>query len=345
MRYMKEIVTGVLAFLIVGGVITALVIEPCDRPVSVDIPVATHGQRLEPTLGQRGNTTGNVANGGFVVTDGEWIFYSIFDVVGEPNEYYGQIVRVRADRTGREVIWREKLDVAMFLAVVENWLYFSSSNGIFRMRIDGTQMENIDPTFAVRMDIVGEWIYFADIERNAYRISTNGSQREEVDIQAVRFFIIEDWLIYLDSTDLSINRVRRDGTEHIRLSDGLSSLFDVYDGWIYFSQASGGSVNIYKIRLDGTEHHQIIDEPGFFGNIYDGWIFYSHYHSDGRIYRSSLDGAVRKRISEYPGHHINIVDGWIYYSAANVWRADPSMFATVPMYRMRLDGSGNERVN
>jgi hypothetical protein len=72
-------------------------------------------------------------------------------------------------------------------------------------------------------------------------------------------------------------------------------------------------------------------------SVAEGWIFFANRDSDTIIYRIRTDGTEFSRLNQNPTRgNIIVYDGWVYYRNHSL--VDASLF------RIRIDGSGHERV-
>lgn len=88
---------------------------------------------------KRGNTSSNLENGGFAVSDGKWIYYVIHKY-GVPSVDY--IYKEKLDGTQRKLLYSIKLWMIGDLQIVNNKLYFTlegiNETDVYKMNTDGT---------------------------------------------------------------------------------------------------------------------------------------------------------------------------------------------------------------
>lgn len=285
---------------------------------------------------EHGNTSGNIANGGYVAQKDEWIYYR----------------------------------------------NSSDDDRLYKVKIDGSQKTKITDDRPRYINVVSDWLFYSnEADKNKlYRIKTDGTQRTKIDDDSVGNILVEGNTIYFSKsvgTDAfgGIYQMNVDGTSKIELADGIISCINVVDGWIYYSDFSGG--RIYKMKVDGTKVTQlndfrigqclVIDENIFCSNIYEdgalhkmsikgsddvnlnfpdnvnafniynGWIYYSNKSDDGKLYKLSLDGLNKIKMSDISCSNICIVDNWVYFKD----NSDKVFY----LNRIKLDGTGQEQVN
>ena len=135
-----------------------------------------------------------------------------------------------------------------------NWVYFAGSNGgIYRMRNDKSEIQRICDSWAVSLNVVGEWMYFVQ-----------------------------------SGTEGGIYKVKIDGTEKTKISNVISYKVYVEGEWVYYtSNYSGGK--LYRMKNDGSLVMQILNEDCCNYIIKDGYVYYTKA-SDRLVYKCNLDG-------------------------------------------------------
>jgi len=110
------------------------------------------------------------ARGGVSQIDGDWLYYNI-----EQHDRYGNLMsqglsRIRLDGTGEMVIITDR--VRDFI-VDGDWIYyanFSDNRALYRIRTDGTGNMKLDDTIVYgALNIVGDWIY---VQKTAMGMAT-----------------------------------------------------------------------------------------------------------------------------------------------------------------------------
>jgi hypothetical protein len=328
MHTRTKIITAVVALLIIGGVVAAFVF----------IPRREKSDREEIVYGM-GTTLGNMLNGSAVVETEDWIYFL--------NYVWHGPYRMRHDDTERHRV-REEWGAAFNFNLLGDWIYFwggypGDVASIIRMRIDGTQREQLSETpTGVKMIVVNEWIYYRTEEDfTLFRMQTDGSSHEMLSNETIGFFnVMDDYIFYSVRTeDGGFYRMRIDGSENTQLSDSVIGHFIIEGEWIYYKPglfSYYGEGQIYRMRLDGTENELIIEDNVRMFNILDNWIFYSNADDEWQLYRIGIDGTGRELFLDVPIGLINVTSEWIYYS-------------NVPMsprlHRIRPNGTENTSLN
>ena len=117
---------------------------------------------------ERGNTVGNIVNGGLAAKQGDWIYY-----VKDDNRC---IYKIRTDGSGRVKI---NDDNSWDVNVIGDWIYYVNDYDrcIYKIRTNGRGRVKVNDDESHSINVVGDWIYYIhyDDTRNIYKIRTDGS--------------------------------------------------------------------------------------------------------------------------------------------------------------------------
>lgn len=236
----------------------------------------------------------------------------------------------------------------------DTWVYYVNSfeGGLNRMKLDGTDRQEICADNPFNINISGGWIYYSNInDYKYYRIRPDGTKREALaEDDMVKFpqimgewiyFIRQGWNSESENNDYYKNiwKMRTDGSELTELCSDFCESFCVCEGKIYFS-IDGDKSNIdggvYKMDVSGENMNKISDARGSYINIDGDWIYFSNIKDDLCIYKMKTDGTELQKINDEHAEFVNVSDGWIYYSAAE---------SNLNLYRIKIDGTDKEKLN
>jgi serine/threonine protein kinase len=283
----------------------------------------------------RGNTAGNLANGGFIAIQDNWIYYS--------DKNSDALYKSRIDGSEKIKLSDDRVDE---INVVGDWVYYrnhSSSvwGSIYKIRTDGTMRTQINHEESDHITVVGDWIYYrnADDGFSLYKIKNDGTELTKLSEEEFHGLDIDgDWIYFASMEDgRKIYRIQTDGTGKTRISDNYAYGINVIDDWIYYTSDIWDQVNpsnIFKIRSDGTELIKINDDNSWSMNINEGWIYYSNGDDESSLYKIRTDGTGRTRLNNDKSTMIHVVGDYIYYDT--LWSTD--------RYRIRTDGSDRQLV-
>lgn len=226
---------------------------------------------------------GNIMNGQYYFDDGTNQYYSSFDTNTAAHIYKA----AKGSSTSTPIF----NGFGWSLVVNSNWLYFSGNEGtkidgtynLFRMKTDGTGLENINNGYCYGMNIYKQYLYFIrrpskdSNESNIYRSDLDGKNETVVTAGTIYYFIVfESKLYYLDSLG-DLYSAKDDGTGATKISTEPLSRFVIGNGKIIYQTTAGV---IGHMNIDGTKPVVVRSagaKPIAALNSYKGTIFYAEY--------------------------------------------------------------------
>lgn len=270
-----------------------------------------------------GNTSGNLANGGLAVGDGDWIYFTNY---GDFNALY----KIRTDGSGEEKIGG---DYAYYLNYYENWLYYcnaSENSYIYKIKPDGTQRTLVSESAARNLVIVDGWMYFVNIaylenedaSMTIYKDKTDGSQLTQLLGSTVNGFAVAGNMIYyIDATTQNIYKMETDGSTNTKLSDGTAVMISVLDDHIYYVDPRDEMNTLWSMKLDGTGTTKLSDDKVAGFNVSDGWIYYSNTSEEmGRFEfkKMKIDGSEVSVVNDDSPILINVTGTTLVYLSLDI---------------------------
>jgi len=286
------------------------------------------------SVGEMGNSTGNIINCGYSVEKDGYIYYV------SPNQdmYTTQISRVKAGTKESEVIYTGNYDIRG-LNIVGNKIYFINiaienttdedgvDNKIYKMNLDGSNLELInDNDFAYDyydLYIVKNHIYYVGTDQNVYQMDLNGGNRQLVAETGTGYLAMNDqYIIYNkgkeDESDyVTYIRSLKQGEERaITGSKILSPILE--QNFIYYVDENQ---HLARTPIMGGDTEKITDYTVYNMNIHNGFIYYLNYKDEASedytvaVYKLSLDGGEPQLIKELSNYSsfLNVVDDYVYY--------------------------------
>ncbi|MDR0220652.1 MAG: DUF5050 domain-containing protein [Lachnospiraceae bacterium] len=300
----------------------------------------------------RGNTIGNLTNGGLVTIQGERVYYCNSDRNG--------IYSMNIDGTD---IRQLSDDQAAFLNVVGGRLYYenydeSGSPCVMVMNIDGTDRRKLlDPPSRLRCVMDGR-IYYVQyvgdgpggLSRSVrYSMNLDGTDiRQLSDGQVVSGIAVADNRIYysilegiienedgIGSYDFDLYSMNLDGTDNRRLSNDNPSYINVAGDRVYY-HIIGQGYELISMDLDGTDRRILLSDNYITClNVTDDMIYFGNGRDNYSLYSMNLDGTDIRKLNDVDISNINVVGGRIYYLNGG----DDYL-----LYSMNLDGTDDRRV-
>jgi len=294
---------------------------PQSAPDSPDDPPPSPTSREQQV---RGNTTGNLANGGLAAVSNGRIYHcgtfeyeggALFsenldgsdlkklsddaavsiNVLGDHiyyaamnyhNEDFG-IISIRTDGTGRQKIYNDNV---FYLTVLDDQIYFTTNDGIFVIKTDGSDRRLLSGDVGSNINIVGDFIYYSSWEAGGiFKLTTDGNTRLKIQEDAVF---------------------------------GMN----VVDDTIFYSNTTG----LYSMSIDGANHKRLANDSSGCINVVDDLIYYSNYDDDYSLYSINTDGSNQRKLTDFPVQQINIVGKRIFVNTWPDW---------VGLFSMDIDGN------
>jgi len=314
--------------------------QTLDRTTVIEEVITTNAPASldkEPTT--YGNTSGNLANGGYATLSDDWIYYSIWN----DDELGGYLSKMHIDST--EQIHLSDV-FATHINIVGDWIYYISwnDNGLYRTRTDGSETIKIEDyiNYAGGLVVVEEWIYYVDFDLCKIRVDGTDKTVLLNDGTVRNIFVVDDWVYFNYQkwdgsfvTEKGCYRIRTDGTEKTKLNDDINTCIIISDDWIYYCNV-GDDYSLYRMHIDGAEKTKLSDNSIATFNVIENWVYYTD-NSDGYLYKMCIDDAEKILLATDNAEYIYIVGDWIYY-------VNYIEYGITPLYKMRMDGTERQEV-
>lgn len=308
-----------------------------EKPVlvkQVEVP------RSEKQDNQKGNLAGNIINEGFACFYDNWIYYA-----NELDE--GRIYKIHND--GIESM-RINENGAKYINVFNEIIYYISSeedDGIYSVNIDCREQKKIIDGYASNLIVYNNLLHFLLYDpitkkSNLHIADTSGCSLRCVVNDAILYGydVYHNLIFYINYDDgCSLYRICTDGSERIKLYDGMVNWLAVIDNWIYFTDNELDSIN--KMLLDGTAHAVLkeLDEreeaSPYELNITSDWVYYSALLENNKLYKMKADGSEITKMLDLPVGCINIVGDWLF---CKKWLSNITI-------KVRMDGTAASRLD
>jgi uncharacterized repeat protein (TIGR02543 family) len=313
-----------------------------------------------------GNTSGNLTNGGQVVSDGQYTYYR-----NSSDEY--KLYKSKPDGTSKSKI---SDSVCSSLNIVGEWIYYSVemvNPGIYKMKKDGSSKTTIVNYRTKGIAVVNDWIYY--LEGSApgaedyflYKIKTDGTSKTKINFGTGNYLtcptpqyivVIEDW-VYLPLANKierteDLYRVKTDGSTAKKVLNVNPRFFSIEDGWIYYADEAYSKIK--KIKVDGScekvlytipDSHYSLDSI----NVSNGYVYFNN-SADREpidklgIYRIKTDGSNLKQLLSGSARLLNIAHNWIYFRGVGSSSSTYSngvfkttIGGTSQILKLKIDGS------
>lgn len=276
----------------------------------------------------RGNSSGNIVNGGLVALQEGLIYF-------QNSADNHKIYKVQPDGDYETKVSDDR---GAYLNVLGQWLYYANgddNNRIYRVSTDGSRAAPVNDEAASCVNVVDRWVYYINEDDGSrpYKIRTDGKKQLRLsDDQAADLSVVDGWAYYTNRDDGGkIYKVRVNGSKRTQVNDEASGSPNVVGKSIYYVNEDDQS-KIYKIGIDGSGKTAIGDDAAACLNVANNWVYYSNKDDDAKAYRISTNGGEPTQISDEPSGYLNVAGDWLYY-------ADLKQDGKIVLARVRTDGS------
>lgn len=182
---------------------------------------------VEGITGTAGNNNANLANGGYVLEDEGFLFYSFPDSPG--------IYRTKTNNSSKSV---KISDIGEgFLQMVNNTYYFSHENKLYSCDVDGKNQKVIIE-YANKPQVLGSLIFYVD-ENGSVNKYTVQNKKASVVIDskksgAVKEYIVLYKRIYYISENGDIRRINFYGKDDEKFLSADASHLTYYDQYFFY---------------------------------------------------------------------------------------------------------------
>ncbi len=265
------------------------------------LPAACSPKSTDKTAGM-GNTNGNIANMGFSVTDGDWIYFL-------HQEGEGSLYKMKKNGTEESQIIAGP---AMFLNVVDGWIYYvdqKADSKVYRIRPDGTERTLVVDAAASYLISDGAMLYYisgkeADEkpERKIYRCKLDGTEPTLISATpAAQFNLVGEFIYYVGGEDRQVHRIKTDGTSDQVLGDAKPGGIIVQGDTIFYVNELEETRQLWSMKTDGTGAARLSEDQVTTFNVSGDWIWYAHPKDEMMSFefkKMKLDGSEPALVNE-----------------------------------------------
>lgn len=287
-----------------------------------------------------GNTAGNLNNGGlFCESDGKVYFANAYD----NNSLYS----MNADES--EMVKLNGNSVASINAGGDYLYYYMESGtngkglgfmgrtaGIYRSEKDGKHTTCLDRTFAVTMQLCGNYLYYQDYSNKAgtvlSKIKIDKSEKVEVADYVINPASCVNGQIYFNGTKddhrLYTLNTATDTITSIWTDDIWNPVY--LDGYVYYMDVQN-NYRLCRYNMPENVIEVLTNDRVDFFNIYSGYIYYQKSSkTEPALKRMYIDGSNSEVVADGVYENINITSQYVYFNQFG---------APVPVYKTSTFGS------
>jgi len=253
-----------------------------------------------------GNTLGNIINCGYAALKGEWIYYQ--------NLNDGcKLYKIKTDGTACIKVCDDKAAFINITGAWIYYTNIDDGKKIYKIRTDGIGRVKFNNDYCWRVIIEGDWIYYSGFYTAIiYKMKIDGTQMQKIGDEKGDFLNVANDFIYFIKNRNELCKIKTDGTGSRKISNGKFISIIAAGNFIYFINTDDAN-KLYKIQTDGKNICKICDDSGDSINIAGDWIYYTNKSDSGKLYKIKTDGTSRQKLNDVSSSNINIAGIWIYF--------------------------------
>ncbi|MDD2499104.1 MAG: DUF5050 domain-containing protein, partial [Desulfitobacteriaceae bacterium] len=230
----------------------------------------------------------------------------------------------------------------------DGWIYYLYKENLYKRKADWTEKTKVSENPVAIFCISGDWIYYQDKRDggNLFKMKTDGTGQMKIgDDQIGNFVVSDEWIFYnpmktaeVKQTGGGLFKIKTDGTGKVKLLDvdWDSGVLKVLGDWVYCDNHGA----LFRMKADETEPSLITEDTRNIEYVSGEWLYYCIRTDEGKglenikICRIRADGTEKSVTAELSGVYVSWFDhDWFYYTSGK------------GLSRMKLDGTGNEKLN
>lgn len=227
----------------------------------------------------------------------------------------------------------------------DDWIYYSNwmdnSQGICKIKEDGSGWTKISSDKARSLNVIGDWIYYENVSDSddyiynnktvqtgkLYKIKTDGTGRQLVCDDNNQYFlpavisVVDGWIYFPDRKDNErLYRIRINDNRVEKLNDNFSCNINVVGNYIYYGNMDDGD-KLYRLDINTKESTKMVDVDSRSINATENGMYYVDITNKQTISRLEYNNSSVKLASyAYP---INVNGNYIYYcSNSQLWKVN-----------------------
>ncbi len=275
-----------------------------------------------------GNTPGNYTNGAPLAFWQDEVFYSDSSDKGRLYKYSnGKNIKLSDDRVQN-------------LSVVGDYLYFvdiSKNSRIFKMKTDGSELEQIGDIPVSSLMIIAGKFYFINMETNELcTMELNGKNLKSLSDKKIMNMYNYGSNFYTDNPgDMETTlRISLDGKQEELYIYHSCYFVTGYDDMLYFKDNT--DANVWGASTSGDYYQNVHESMSGYINASGGYVYFVDVEDNGTIIKMDLLGTEKTKLVSDNAAWLSIDGDYIYYFNGNDGEK---------LYRIKNDGTERTRLN
>ena len=275
---------------------------------------------------------------------------------------------------------RGNLESGGYAAVQGEWIYYSTFDAFYKMKLDGSENKKIFNKAVNNINVVGDWIYYKiPFLNNVYCIKVKGGKEKTLLTNVCDFVVVKNKIFYTSSKNGYLYRVDTNlENETLLIEKDCRHVLDITTDAIYWgkedvlyvSDFNGKIIRSIKefypngfivdgnaiyesanIKISdaktGKEIKQLFKETGgaMDINISGDWIYFVYWEDKSRLYKIKKDGTQMTKLTDMSVMYFSVAGDWIFYTKKEIEDSEGILGSSSDRYKMRTDGSENQMIS
>lgn len=190
--------------------------------------------------------------------------------------------------------------------IVDDMIYYSRDDGkIFKMTLDGKDIQEVASEGGSDMIVTSGWIYYQNVHKNndgnnefsLHKVKMDGTEDQLItNIKIGSWTVDGEWIYYNIDAKKGMYKIKTDGNYNMKVADVYSGDLKISGEWIYFRD--GTNAYIYKMKRNGTGKILVSDQvTTYIFDLCGDWVYYDTYEGS-KPYRAKTDGTMKQKIPD-----------------------------------------------
>lgn len=187
----------------------------------------------------------------------------------------------------------------------------------------------------------GEWFYYRSNDNmSIYRMRLDGSEKTKLNDQQSSYIGVLDGYVYyyVSGTKSGIWRMKTDGTQQTSIYSGTIEDMCIVDGRIFFKNSLDG-LKLFSMELNGSDIRRESEmEYLYYLAFWDGKIYWSNQDDGGCLYRANYDGTEATKLTDSGVDTVRVADGWVFFNDLGDYHSYFMNVDTLEKHEVLFDG-------
>lgn len=252
----------------------------------------------------------------YIAAEGENIYYTNMNVLSPLSSIAPKTSTYKITGNKAEKIFD---GIAIFPNVKNKWMYYTDSQGIYKIKTDGTEKQTLLSSGIMSLKVDGKFIYYMSYKDNIFsnelnRMNLDGTNITKISSGVLFFQVVGSSIYYSSSDELgAVYKTNLDGSHKTKLCTIDGVIRYVKDGYIYYRGQEGKTISRGFDNNSSTSEIELQKKMDFL-------------YSDGYLCRTKIDGSGKEILIKQNTNIFNIVfyNNFIIYqdSIKNFYKLD-----------------------